>query len=73
MEDHAERRDVLGATLQLARTVTAGTETLGLAETDLAAFDANRDGTVSAYLRRLLAGGGEEIVVRMLDPAESAE
>lgn len=67
LEEHLDRRDVLGATLQLCRDVTEGTEVLGLAETDLAGFDAERDGTLSAYLGRLLRGGGEEIVERMLD------
>ena len=73
VEEHVERRDVLGATLQLARAVAAGRETLGLSETDLAGFDADRDATLSAYLRRLLEGGSEEILVRMLDPEELTE
>ena len=73
VEEHEERRDVLGATLQLARAVAAGRETLGLSETDLAGFDPDRDATLSAYLRRLLEGGSEEILVRMLDPEELTE
>jgi len=73
VEEHVERRDVLGATLQLARAVAAGRETLGLSETDLAGFDPDRDATLSAYLRRLLEGGSEEILVRMLDPEELTE
>lgn len=73
IEDHVERRDVLGATLQLAREVIAGRETLGLADTDLAGFEPERDGTLAAYLQRLLEGGGEEIMVRMLDPEDLSE
>ncbi len=73
VEEHVGRRDVLGATLQLARAVAAGGETLGLSETDLAGFDADRDATLSAYLHRLLEGGSEEILVRMLDPEELTE
>lgn len=73
VEDHLERRDVLGATLQLARNVVAGGETLGLSEGDLAGFEPERDGTLAAYLRRLLEGGGEEIMARMLDPEELSE
>ncbi len=71
-DDHLERRDVLGATLQLAAAVAGGGETLGVGEADLAGFEPDRDGTVEAYLQRLLAGGGEEVVVRMLDPEETA-
>ena len=70
--EHQERRDVLGATLQLCRDVVGGTEGLGLTETDLAGFDPERDETVSAYLRRLLEGGAEEILERMLEQ-EGAE
>ena len=73
VDDHLDRRDVLGATLQLTREVMAGGETLGLAEADLAGFEPERDGTLSAYLQRLLDGGGEEIMVRMLDPEEISE
>lgn len=73
VEDHLERRDVLGATLQLVRDVISGGETLGLADADLAGFEEERDGTLAAYLERLLEGGGEEIMVRMLDPEELAE
>ncbi len=73
VEEHVERRDVLGATLQLARAVRGGAETLGLSETDLAGFDPDRDATLSAYLHRLLEGGSEEILVRMLDPEELSE
>lgn len=73
VEGHLERRDVLGTTLQLVRSVIAGGETLGLAEADLAGFEPERDGTLAAYLQRLLEGGGEEIMVRMLDPEELSE
>lgn len=73
VEDHLERRDVLGTTLQLVRSVIAGGETLGLAEADLAGFEPARDGTLTAYLQRLLEGSGEEIMVRMLDPEELSE
>lgn len=73
VDEHVERRDVLGATLQLARAVMAGTETLGLAEADLAGFDSRREAELSSYLHRLLKGGSEEILVQMLDPEELSE
>ena len=66
LDDHVARQDVLGATLRLTRDVLAGTERLGLSETDLAGFDRERDGSLDAYLRRLLEGGAEEIMTRML-------
>lgn len=66
VEDHAGRRDVLGAALQLCREVREGGEHLGLSETELAGFDPVRDASMDAYLRRLLEGGTEEILTRML-------
>ena len=73
VEEHLERRDVLGASLQLTREVSAGSDTLGIVEAELAGFEAERDGTLSAYLQRLVEGGGEEILVKMLDPEELSE
>lgn len=73
VEEHVERRDVLGATLQLARAVMEDGETLGLSETDLAGFDPGRESTLGSYLNRLLEGGSEEILVRMLDPEDLSE
>ena len=67
VDEHLERRDVLGATLQLCREVAGGAREFRLAETDLAGFDPERDATVGDYLRRLLAGGEEEILERMLE------
>ena len=64
--DHAGRRDALGAALRLCAEVREGGETLGLADADLAGFDPGRDGSVGAYLQRLLDGGAEEILTRML-------
>ena len=66
-DEHVDRRDVLGETLRLCREVAGGAE-VRLAETDLAGFDPERDATVGDYLRRLLAGGEEEILERMLEP-----
>ena len=69
LEEHSSRRDVLGATLRLAKGIQDGTEELPVSETDLAGFDPKRDSSLEAYIRRLMAGGGEEIAVRMLlDP-----
>lgn len=65
-DEHVDRRDVLGATLRLCRGAADGSEEFGLTETDLAGFDPERDPTVGDYLRRLLAGGEEEILERML-------
>ena len=66
-DEHADRRDVLGATLRLCREVASGGGEASLAETDLAGFDPERDATVGDYLRRLLAGGEEEVLERMLE------
>ena len=71
--EHIERRDVLGATLQLCRDVAGRAESLGLTDADLAGFDPERDGTVDAYLVRLLKGGGEEILDRMVEANGAAE
>ncbi len=68
-EDHVERRDVLGAALSLIRSVRDGSRTLDVHQADLAGFDARRDASPAAYARRLLAGGGEELIVRMVAPA----
>jgi len=73
VEDHAGRHDALGAALRLCREVREGDERLGLAETDLAGFDAERDGSADDYLRRLLEGAPEEILTRMLTADGSAE
>ncbi len=70
-EDHANRPDVLGAILRLAREVAAGTEDLGLSEEDFAGFGREQDGSIDAYVRRLAVGSGEEILARMLDPEGS--
>ena len=67
VDEHIERRDVLGATLRLCREVAGGGQEFRLAETDLAGFDPERDATVGDYLRRLLAGGEEETLERMLE------
>ena len=69
LEEHRSRRDVLGATLRLAERIQKETEELPVLERDLAGFDPKRDGSLGAYIRRLMAGAGEEIAVRMLlDP-----
>lgn len=72
-DEHLERRDVLGATLRLCRAVADGSEVPPIAETDLAGFDPERDATVDDYLRRLLAGGEEEILERMLERKGAGE
>ena len=68
IDDHVDREDVLGAGLRLCGDVLSGKDRLGLADTDLAGFDPERDRTLDVYLRRLLAGGPEEIMTRMLVP-----
>ena len=73
IDDHVDREDVLGAGLRLCGDVLSGKDRLGLADTDLAGFDPERDRTLDAYLRRLLAGGAEEIMTRMLVPREEQE
>ena len=65
--EHERRRDVLGAVLGLAKKVAAGDNgRLCLSPADFAGFDSNRDGALDAYLARLMKGGEEEIVSRML-------
>lgn len=64
--DHAGRQDALGAALRLSAEVREGGDRLGLADTDLAGYDAERDGSLEAYLHRLLNGAAEEILTRML-------
>lgn len=64
--DHAGRRDALGAALRLSAEVREGGDRLDLAATDLAGYDAERDGSLDAYLHRLLDGAAEEILTRML-------
>ena len=68
--DYEERRDVLGEVLRLARDVAQGGAELGLAPDDFAGFNPERDASVEAYARRLLEGGAEEIVSRMLVEAD---
>lgn len=64
--DHAGRQDALGAALRLCTEVRDGSDRLGLADTDLAGYDPERDGPLDAYLHRLLDGAPEEILTRML-------
>ena len=71
--DHAGRHDALGATLRLCAEVRDGGERLGLSDTDLAGYDPERDGSLDAYLHRLLDGGAEEILTRMLTAGGDAE
>ena len=73
VEDHADRHDALGAALRLCREVREGSERLGLSVTELAGFDPERDGSMDAYLRRLLEGAPEEILTRMLTAEGTAE
>ena len=70
VEEHAGRLDALGAALRLCREVGAGSERLGLSAKDLAGFDPERDHSLERYLRRLLEGGAEEILSRMLVPGD---
>lgn len=65
-DDHEARRDVLGEVLRLAKEVAGGGAELGLGASDFAGFDPERDPSLEAYLSRLVEGGAEEIVSRML-------
>ena len=60
--------DVLGEILGLAKEVAAGDSgRLGLGPDDyFVGFDSNRDRTLDAYLERLMKGGEEEILSKML-------
>ena len=67
VDEHEGRPDVLGAVLELAKEVAAGDSgRLGLGPADFRGFDPNRHGALDAYLARLLKGGEEEIVSKML-------
>lgn len=66
LEEHKSRRDTLGETLRLTEAIQDETEKLPVSEDDLAGFDPKRDGSPGAYIRRLMAGAGEEITLRML-------
>lgn len=64
--DHNGRQDALGAALRLCAEVRGGADRLGLSDTDLAGYEPDREGSVDAYLNRLLDGAAEEILTRML-------
>ena len=66
VSDHTGRQDALGAALQLCAEVRDGSDRLGLTDTDLAGYDPDHDGSIDAYLHRLLDGAPEEILTRML-------
>ena len=73
VEDHAGRQDALGAALRLCRDIGEAGERLGISEKELAGYDAERDASVDAYLRRLLKGAPEEILTRMRTAEGTAE
>ena len=64
--EHAGRHDALGAALRLCAEVRDGGQRLGLSDTDLAGYEPEREGSLDAYLHRLLDGAAEEILTRML-------
>lgn len=66
VEEHFQRKDVLGVALRLAQAVRDGEEDLSLGAEDFAGFESVRDGTLKGYLQRLLNGVPEEVVARML-------
>ena len=73
LDEHRLRRDVLGATLRLSEGIQQGATELPVPTDDLAGFDPKRDDSPQAYIRRLMAGAGEEIARRMLpDPDGSS-
>lgn len=73
LADHIDRQDALGASLRLCGRVAAGDDRLGLEEADFAGFDQERDGSIEAYLRRLLDGADAEIMARMLTGTTTQE
>ncbi|NNM33271.1 MAG: exonuclease SbcCD subunit D [Gemmatimonadetes bacterium] len=72
VQDHADRQDVLGAAIRLARSVARGHEGLNLAPEDLAGFKADRGISLEDYVRELLEGAPEEILAQMWVPSEEA-
>ncbi|MGI9626111.1 MAG: metallophosphoesterase family protein [Longimicrobiales bacterium] len=73
LEDHADRQDVLGASIRLARSVLSGQETLHIPPDLLGGFKADRGIDIDTYVRELLEGGPEEILAQMLVPSEEVE
>ncbi|MDH3222375.1 MAG: exonuclease SbcCD subunit D [Gemmatimonadota bacterium] len=70
VRDHADRQDVLGAAIRLARSVGGGHESLDIAPDDMAGFKPDRGGSIDEYVRDLLEGAPEEILAQMLVPRE---
>lgn len=66
VEAHADRQDVLGATLRLIGHLQAGTHRLDLNPDDLAGFYPDKGKSQEAYVRELLEGAPEEVLAQML-------
>jgi len=60
-----ERGDVLGEALRLLGRLHAGEPVLDVAEEELAGYDPERDGSVHAYIQRLMGGMDRELVARL--------
>lgn len=61
----SQRPDVLGEALRLLGRLHGGEPVLDVAEDDLAGYDPERDGSVHAYIRRLLEPVDLELVARL--------
>ncbi len=65
LQREAERGDVLGEALRLLGRLQDGEPVLDVAEEELAGYDPERDGSVHAYIRRLMGDMDRELVARL--------
>lgn len=65
LEREAQRPDVLGEALRLLGRLHGGEPVLDVAEDELAGYDPERDGSVHAYIRRLMEDVDRELVARL--------
>lgn len=72
LRQEAERTDVLGEALRLLGRLHGGEPVLDVAEDELAGYDAERDGSVHAYIRRLLADVDRDLVARLRADGDTA-
>lgn len=63
-----ERTDILGESLRLLERIRQGEQVLTVDPADLAGYEAERDGPVGAYVRRLLREKDRELIARLRLP-----
>lgn len=65
-----DRTDILGESLRLVERIRQGESVLAVEPAELAGYDADRDGPVAAYVRRLLRESDRELIARLRVPGE---